>query len=426
MTIFITNPVLQTEIFTALFVVTFFFFSRRQLAPIKLSVPVTQELKGFAILSILFAHIGYYLAQDARFLFPFSVLAGVSVDLFLFLSGYGIAYSMIQKKTRIGEFYARRFSRIFIPFWIVFGTLLLLDHTFFNLHYPLETLLQNILGFFPKADLYTSLNAPFWYLTLLLFYYLLFPLFYWKKAPLLSATILAIIGYKLTRLSLPIDSDLLKIYQTHLLAFPIGLFSAASSLQYKAWIDRLSQLLHTFFEDKGSLSLLLRSGVTLFLALLASYFAIHSAVGMGVWREQFVSLLTMACLIGVFLFKPFENRFLALVGAYSYEIYLIHWPILYRYDPFYPLFPAGIVTFFYVFFLLGIGVLLQKTSKWILSFNVKDFLLSTLSSITLCARCLLSCMRTKTNGTCNKKNHIPHLIGPAKISDDRSDCPIDI
>jgi len=40
---------------------------------------VTQELKGLAILSIVFAHIAYMLVSDSRFLYPLSVAAGVGV-----------------------------------------------------------------------------------------------------------------------------------------------------------------------------------------------------------------------------------------------------------------------------------------------------------------------------------------------------------
>jgi len=43
---------------------------------------VTTELKGVAILMVLFAHIGYFLFWDHRFMFPLSVFGGIGMDLF--------------------------------------------------------------------------------------------------------------------------------------------------------------------------------------------------------------------------------------------------------------------------------------------------------------------------------------------------------
>jgi peptidoglycan/LPS O-acetylase OafA/YrhL len=170
--------------------------TRKRDEPIGLSPRVSSELKGFAIIAIILAHIGYYLAQDHRFLFPLSVFAGVGVDLFLFLSGYGLAYSMLHKQLTLWQFYLRRVSRIFIPLWIILLTLFVIDKIFLDLSYPLKTILQSFVGFFPKAHLYESLNAPLWYLTFILFYYLLFPLVFWKKIPFLSAFFLAFLDIK--------------------------------------------------------------------------------------------------------------------------------------------------------------------------------------------------------------------------------------
>lgn len=363
MTVQILDPLFQTQLVIGFLFFTLLFSSRRRSTPPTLSPTTSTELKGFAILAIVFAHIGYYLVTDHCFLFPLSILAGVGVDLFLFLSGYGLTHSMIHKQPTVWQFYLRRVTRVFVPFWIVLGLLLLIDRLFLGRSYPLNTILQSLIGFFPKANLYESLNAPFWYLTLLIFYYLLYPLFFWKKAPILSACILSMLGYYCVHtLKLPVDEGVLGSYKTHLFAFPLGMAIATVFTTPRARIQNILKAIETFFSKKTLPTILIQTGLMISLLTIACYFSIHSAVGTGAWHEQRLSLFTMACFIGVFLFKPFENRFLYFIGTYSYETYLIHWPLLYRYDILYPLLPGGIVTVTYLFIFLGISGILQQTT----------------------------------------------------------------
>lgn len=72
MQIFISDPVLQTQIFVVLFLIALALTIRKRTSTEALPIETTQELKGFAIIAILFAHIGYFLATDTRFLFPLS------------------------------------------------------------------------------------------------------------------------------------------------------------------------------------------------------------------------------------------------------------------------------------------------------------------------------------------------------------------
>ena len=59
-------------------------------------VSVTNELKGLGILTVVFAHFAYMKVTNADFLFPLSIIAGVGVDLFLFMSGFGLTVGMLK------------------------------------------------------------------------------------------------------------------------------------------------------------------------------------------------------------------------------------------------------------------------------------------------------------------------------------------
>lgn len=153
MTISINNVVDSTNIFIAIFLVAFLALIRKQKNKEFFSVAVSQELKGFAILAIVFSHIGYFLSTDTRFLFPLSILAGVGVNLFLFLSGYGLTISSFGKNLSIGQFYERRLLKLFIPLWLVLAALFLLDYFALGKFYSWSYTINAMFGLFLHADL---------------------------------------------------------------------------------------------------------------------------------------------------------------------------------------------------------------------------------------------------------------------------------
>jgi membrane-bound acyltransferase YfiQ involved in biofilm formation len=164
MPIFLPDPVAQTLLFELLLGAVII-FSLRLKKNSNLSPGVSSELKGVAILAVIFGHVGYYLSSDTRFLYPLSIMAGVGVNLFLFLSGYGLTLSNEEKPLSSIQFYRKRLGRLFIPLWITLGAILLADAYFLNLHYPINEIIKAAFGFFPHANLYTDINSPLWYFT---------------------------------------------------------------------------------------------------------------------------------------------------------------------------------------------------------------------------------------------------------------------
>ena len=164
----------QTVLVIAFLVVAIILTAKSDYNSHGLSPAHTNELKGVAILMVLFSHIGYFLFSDHTFLYPLSVAGGVGVNIFLFLSGYGLTRSEAKVHLGIMPFYAKRLGKIFLPMWFVLVATLLLDKYLIGLTYPSSTIIPNLLGFFPNSDLYTAVNSPLWYFSLILFYYLLF------------------------------------------------------------------------------------------------------------------------------------------------------------------------------------------------------------------------------------------------------------
>jgi peptidoglycan/LPS O-acetylase OafA/YrhL len=350
----------QTQLFVAVLALLIF-VSCRRVVPISFSKETTMELKGFAILAVIFAHIGYYLAEDTRFLFPLSISAGVGVNLFLFLSGYGLTHSTIRRPPSVWEFYKKRLGKLYIPLWIALAIFLVFDRLFLGKSYSLTTIWQSIIGFFPEANLYTNIDSPLWYFTLIIFYYMVYPLVFTRRAPIISALLLAIIGYGITTLvSLPVDEGVLGAYTVHLLAFPLGIACAALWQGETSRLQRMTQRLKEFFERPGVLNYAVRAVCLVILASLFIHLSLHADIGEGPWIEQRTSLITMFILIGFFLLFPLKSRFLFWTGTFSYEIYLLHWPIVYRYGFLYQWMPAWIATLLYLFLFLGAGLVFQR------------------------------------------------------------------
>jgi peptidoglycan/LPS O-acetylase OafA/YrhL len=339
-------------------------------------VPVTQELKGLGILAIVFAHISYMLVTDNTFLYPLSIAAGVGVDLFLFMSGFGLTVGMLKKQMPTLEFYQRRLVKVFIPFWIVLIILFSCDGLFLDTHYSPRYMLQSFLGWFPRAGAFEDVNSPFWYISWMLMFYALFPLLFMRERPWLTAILLAIIANAFALLD-PLQLQVNWLHRLHTNAFSLGILLAW-------WLNTNPSTVKTlewFRNQSGGIG---RLASVLIALLAAGYMACHNTPGNwprltsllessgfdpGFFIGQATSLITMAFLIIVFSLKKFDNKFLYIYGVYSYETYLLHWPLMSRYDIFFHYLPAWAATILWVVAFVGVGWLLQKITtpvgKWV-------------------------------------------------------------
>ena len=329
-------------------------------------VSVTQELKGLGILTVVFAHFAYMLVTNAEFLFPLSIIAGVGVDLFLFMSGYGLSVGMLKKPMPVMEFYKRRLIKIFIPFWVALIIIFAADAIFLNINYTPSYITQSLLGWFPTAVGFGDVNSPFWYITWMIMFYALYPIVFSVKRPWLSALILAVIATLLGVYN-PFDMGDNWLHRLHTLAFPLGIVAAWLLMKTKEKENKLVKYLEDFRnKSSGVLRLLIIAA----MFALVVYMSLHttanhwpiltSILGKGYFVEQLTSLVIMFAFIVIFSLKKLDNKFLAIYGLYSFEVYLIHWPLIGRYDIFFDIFPAGVAVIAWIITFILISWVLQK------------------------------------------------------------------
>lgn len=356
----VLDPHYQTLLFITYLVGIILLSAEKDQNPHEMNTSHTLELKGIAILMVVFSHIGYFLFADHRFLFPMSVGGGIGVNIFLLLSGFGLTSSEMKYKKPVLSFYAKRLKGIFVPMWLALLAILCLDVFILGKSYSSMGLFQNFFGFFPYADIYGAFDSPLWYFSLILFYYLIFPLVYRNSNPIISAVLVLLLGFVVTHLKLPVASDVLKLYQLHYIAFPLGMVFAL--LNRGKPVVALKEYLVIKFARPRIVSSI-NWALVILASIIVGYTAIHSGVGDKLIIEQSTSIITVVALVVIMLFKDIQSRFLILLGKYSYEIYLLHWPIMYRYDFIYKYFPAFLGTLLYIFIFIAFGFIFNRITR---------------------------------------------------------------
>ena len=132
------------------------------------------QLMGFSILWIMIYHMGI----ENPFLNPITRSGYLGVDIFIFLSAYGLYYGFRKDKKNIRVFYKKRIIRILPSYYLVLITTFLLK-SYINQDLNVTDLLQQIsmLGFFCPS---LQWDYFLWYIPGTLFLYLLFPVFFYK------------------------------------------------------------------------------------------------------------------------------------------------------------------------------------------------------------------------------------------------------
>ena len=381
MPITLTDDIYQTNLIViAVLVAVVLFTFRRSKHTDLFPVSVTQELKGLGILTVVFAHFAYMLVTNADFLFPLSIIAGVGVDLFLFMSGYGLTVGMLKKPLPIFEFYKRRVIKIFIPFWVALILIFAANAIFLDIHYTVPYMIQSLLGWFPTAEGFDDVNSPFWYITWMMMFYVLFPLVFSTKRPWLSAIILAVIA-TLIGVYNPLNMGDNWLHRLHTVAFSLGIVFAWILFETKDKENKFVAHLKEF-RNKAKIMpyviIALMLGVVVYMSLhtTANHWPTLTAIlGKGYFVDQLTSIILMFAFIVIFSLKKFDNKFLSIYGLYSFEVYLIHWPLIGRYDIFFDYLPSWAAVIAWLVTFIVVSWLLQKITTpigaWIDSRLVK-------------------------------------------------------
>ena len=328
-------------------------------------ISVTNELKGLGILTVVFAHFAYMKVTNSDFLFPLSIIAGVGVDLFLFMSGFGLTVGMLKRPMKTVDFYKKRVIKIFIPFWIALIIMFIADAVFMDKTYSVGYIIKSMLGFFPTADGFGDVNSPFWYITWMIMFYLLYPLVFFKDKPWLSAIILAVIATIIGTFNI-FDLGSNWLHRLHTVAFSMGIILAWLLQVKEGEKNRFIEYIKDFRDNSKDMKYIVIAIMFVIVFYVSqrtgagSWPALTAILGQGFFVEQLMSIVIMLAFTVIFILKKVDSKFLTMYGVYSYEVYLIHWPLMAKYDIFFVYLPAWAAVIAWLVAFILVSMLLQR------------------------------------------------------------------
>ena len=261
----------------------------------------TTAIKGFSILTVVWAHSGARLSVGG-----IQFIAGIGVALFLMCSGYGLEISY-EKNGLIG-FWKKRLLGVCLPFWVVELIGLLATGTFSIKTYLLD------FCFSKPATAYG------WFMGYIVTCYLLF---YAVKKLVKDSRMQMLALFGVFAIWFVLESaffanpDMPFLRARQMLSFPAGVLLAINK-------DKIERTL-----TKAKNILILTGGGTMCLLFMAIT-QLNVVKSLPYIVSNAMALLTcLPIAIGIMTFgksfsELFENKMLAVTGMISYEIYLVH------------------------------------------------------------------------------------------------------
>jgi peptidoglycan/LPS O-acetylase OafA/YrhL len=271
------------------------------------------ELKGLAMLMVILYHGGGLLGWQ-------NWLHGeIGVDVFLIVSGFTLART--SNDMPWPQFLRRRLLRIFPAYWCALATFVVLNQHYFGSKVSTANLVTHVLGIhglvLNPPDIFAGINDSFWFITLILLMYVVYLALRRHRADLsrvlgVALLLTTVVFWYFMRTS---HSGGIGHFAMRVPSFFIGLAGA--------------QLLGSE-ETELRLTPLLCAGLIgiSYLGFVRGFIPFYAFGGVAVILVFFVARQS--------LMRHPDGRFLlsvlAVVGVYSYEIFLFHQPLIRDYN----------------------------------------------------------------------------------------------
>lgn len=264
----------------------------------------TLNIKGIAIIFVIIAHTTLIL-NNKSFL---NYLGSLGVTLFLFISGYGLTKSYV--KNGIDNFFKKRLSGVFIPYFLITIFKLGLSNIY-GLRFNFKEIFLSLIGF----DLNRTLDPTMWYISFILIWYILFYFIFknvkYNNNKIIAMFIISIIFVPSILFKNSIGSSLGQ-WTLNFIAFPIGVFYAFREDIVNKYLTKfnitligiISVILYStiFYKQNNQLNIVFNMGFDLLFAFV---------------------------ILGIITKIKFNIPILKKAGDYSYELYLIEGYFLY-------------------------------------------------------------------------------------------------
>lgn len=149
-------------------------------------------IMGIAILWVMLLHLE--IRTNITFVDWVLSIGYVGVDIFFFLSGLGLFFSLSRKENSIKDYYIKRFFRIFPEYWSVLFILFFIEGNYRASDFFHLAIKATTIGYWIH-------NAPFflWYISAIVACYIMMPLYMklWKRYGVVIPCIAILVGMML-------------------------------------------------------------------------------------------------------------------------------------------------------------------------------------------------------------------------------------
>lgn len=309
------------------------------------------SLKGIAILFIVFGHF-FTICLDQQ---TFNLGAfWQGVILFIFIAGYGL-YQKYQLNTAGQFFWKNRILKLYPALWITLVLFIALDYFLINVKHSLPEIFFNFLGGH-VTDAFGSVNSPAWFVEFIMVLYFIF----WvtTKLPFIENIKLIILFVLCVLLSAIIYMTPIRnyhgIWTFYTIAFPAGVI-----------FGKYHSVIVLFLKRNIQHQIILWIPV---FVLLFIFFRWDSWVPLNkiiIMLRPLFFIIPVILLLMIWEKINYQSRFLEFLGKYSYEIFLLHYPFMVKYD--FILFrePLYISFFVYFVFILMLSYVLSKSTSMV-------------------------------------------------------------
>lgn len=284
----------------------------------------TDQLKGIAILMVLIGHLWVHVSVNKVSL----IFSGDAVALFLFLSGYGLTISDINRNHRKNQYFSKRIKRVMIPYWGTTILILFFDYFILSRKYSLGNIVMTFLG----VNINTTtqhIDYVRWYVSFILLWYIL----YYCSRFIHSLSFRLIFLFSCAGASFLLSYYILSFGWYHFFSFPLG---CTVALKYESFKKMFLEKSNRFvFWATIAIIFTLFYKVVLFNPQIFSYLDKHVYSIFLSLANELQSILLIAGLVTINAFFDYKYKysaFLVFCGGISYELFLLHGAFLIKYS----------------------------------------------------------------------------------------------
>lgn len=328
----LANPTLEYGIIATVLAALVLLSARRIESRSYLDLETSQSLKGLAALSLIFGHLSNKCLEEKTF---FDLGGYWAVVVFLFLSGYGLAKTYgLQRVDR--SYWPRRIVKVFPALWLTIVLFTLMDHFLLGLEHSWLELLGNVAGV-GFNGIYVRVNSPTWFITYILVNYVIFYCISFLKLSIrVKIGIFFLMTFLVSSLvRIPALKENFRLWIPYTMVFPLGICAHVFN-------DNIEQMLR-WLDGRKWLFLTL---IVICLVICSNAFEVIKTNFNKLIAAPFFGFL-IVCFAHLARNFKWKSGFLDFLGKYSYEIYLLHMPLMVKYDFF--LFRKPFYVFFFVY-----------------------------------------------------------------------------